>query len=120
MAACSESGVHNDGLSREGTTMGRITRASVLVALTLLLAACETAEHKAQRLEAERQKQAQAQAQKAEAERAQQAAEAARALREELGDEIVVKVKHWAGAGENYATLQPGCALGINEHNLLE
>jgi len=81
--------------------MGKITRASVLVALTILLVACETAEHKAQRLEAERQKQAQAQAQKAEAERAQQAAEAARALREELGDEIVVKVKHWAGAGEN-------------------
>jgi hypothetical protein len=72
------------------TRMGRITRASVLVLLVFLLVACETAEQKAQKVEAERQAQAQA-----------QAAEAARQLREELGDEIVVSVKHWVGAGEN-------------------
>jgi hypothetical protein len=81
--------------------MGKITRASVLMALTFLLVGCETAQQKAQRIEAERQQQAQAQAQQAEAERARQAAEAERKLREELGDEIAVNVKHWAGAGEN-------------------
>jgi len=81
--------------------VGRITRASVLVALTFLLVACETAEQKAQRIEALRQQEAQAQAQQAEAERARQAAEAERKLREELGDEIAVKVNHWVGAGQN-------------------
>lgn len=84
-----------------GTRTGRITRASVLVVLTFLLVGCETSEQKAQRIEVERQEQAQAQAQKAEAERAQQAAEAARKLSEELGDAVVVNVKYWAGAGEN-------------------
>lgn len=72
------------------TMMGRITCASVLAALTFLLVACETAEQKAQKVEAERQAQVQA-----------QAAEATRQLREELGDEIAVSVKHWAQAGEN-------------------
>jgi hypothetical protein len=85
----------------EGTSMGRITRVSVLVALAFLLVACETAEQKAQKIAAERQQQVQAQAQQAEAERARQAAEAERKLREELGDEIVVKVNHWMGAGAN-------------------
>lgn len=87
--------------TREETRVGKITRTLVLVVLTFLLVACETAQQKAQRIEAERQQQAQAQAQQAEADRARQAAEAERKLREELGDEIAVNVKHWAGAGEN-------------------
>jgi hypothetical protein len=83
-------------------------RFSILILLgTLLLTGCESAEQKTQRVEAVRQAQAQnaeverqAQAQKAEAARQAEAAEATRKLREELGDEIVVNVKHWAGAGE--------------------
>jgi hypothetical protein len=81
--------------------VGKITRTLVLVVLTFLLVGCETAEQKARRIEAEQQQQAQAQAQQADAERARQAAETERKLREELGDEIVVNVKHWAGAGAN-------------------
>lgn len=80
--------------------MKRISIA-VLLLLAVGLVACETAEQKAQRIETERQEQTQVQAQKAEAERARQAAEAARELREEFGDAIVVNVKYWAGAGEN-------------------
>jgi multidrug efflux pump subunit AcrA (membrane-fusion protein) len=71
----------------------------VVVLLTLSLLGCESAEQKAQKLDAERQAQAQAQAQKAEAERQTQAAEAARKLREELGDEIVAHVAHWGKGG---------------------
>jgi hypothetical protein len=68
---------------------GRITRTSVLVGFTFLLVGCETAEQKAQRIEAERQAQAQAQAQKVEAE-----------LREKLGDKMAVAVVHWIAPGE--------------------
>ncbi|HEY6387908.1 MAG TPA: hypothetical protein VIX91_19705 [Candidatus Acidoferrum sp.] len=86
----------------------------ISVALFLLLAVglvgCKTTEQKAQ-------EQAQAQAQKAEAERAQQAAEAARKLREELGDAIVVNVKHWGRAGavppNEYKTIEQGIGFKI-------
>jgi multidrug efflux pump subunit AcrA (membrane-fusion protein) len=89
--------------------MGTIKWVSVVL-LTLSLLGCESPEQKAQRLDAERQAQAQAQAQKAEterqaqaqkaeAERQTQAAEAARKLREELGDEIVAHVAHWGKGG---------------------
>jgi predicted nucleic acid-binding protein len=79
--------------------MRTIKWVSVMVLLLPLLG-CESAEHKAQRIEAERQAQAQIQAQNAEAERARQAAEAAKELREELGDEIDVQVAHWTMGSE--------------------
>ena len=82
-------------------------RKSFLLLLMLSLLGCESAEQKAQRLDAERQAQVQkaeaereVQAQKTQAERQAQAAEAARKLREELGDEIDAYVSHWSKGGD--------------------
>ena len=86
-------------------------RFSILILLgTLLLVGCESAEQKAQRVEAARQAQAQVQAQNSEAERQAQAAGAARKLHEELGDEIDAHVAHWGKGGNvaNIAFVPPG------------